>query len=160
VAHVHWTQLLGRKRPASRHPAVPPAGFHVFHVTFGTTLFLALNYFVAVYVWRLVVAIRSKKQWSLRRKRAVHFALSRALLMDAMLVTYITQNALVLSKSSWFCRAPLALTLLSLLRWLGWNTMLLMLAIDGHGPVPHPVRRAACSLSNNDSIQPVGLGRT
>jgi hypothetical protein len=137
--------FLSSKRFASRHSSAPPAGWHIFQVTFGATLFLVLNFFLVSYLRRLFIAVRSKKQWSLRRKRAVQMSLSRGLLMDAMLVTYIMQNALVLSNSAWFCRAPLAQSVLSLLRWLGWNTMLLMLAIDGHGPLPHPVRRASLS---------------
>jgi hypothetical protein len=160
MPNVRRAQLFGSKRPASRHPAAVPAGFHIFHVTFGATLFLALNCFVVVYAWRLVIAIRSRKRWSLRRKRAVQMSLSRGLVVDAMLVTYIIQNALVLSNSAWFCRAPLALTLLSLLRGLGWNTVLLMLVIDGHSPVPHPVRPAACLPLERESIHLVDLGQT
>jgi hypothetical protein len=87
------------------------------------------------------VALRTGKTWSKRRQSAAASAILRCVIMNIIITSYIIHNAVVLSNAAYFCRSPVILTVISTVRWMGWNTLLFVLVIEAHGPVPAKVRR-------------------
>lgn len=115
-------------------------GWHIFHLTVSSALFLLLNGFLAVQLWRLAIARRTRKRWSKRRLFSFQSAMARAVVMDLILLAAIILNAMMLADPSQWCRQAWAVSVCSACEGFGWNSALLFMVIDAHGTVLIEVR--------------------
>lgn len=107
--------------------------YHWSMVILGIVLLCVVNAFALEWLRRLVVSWRLKKTWSRRRKCAVQSCTARALVMNVIIISYIFSNVMVLADSENYCNTPASLKMSQFIRWSGWNTLLFLLVVDGHG---------------------------
>jgi hypothetical protein len=108
---------------------------HQFHIVFGVILLVLVDVFGGMWLYNLLRSVAAKRKWSARRRTASQKVAVRGVIMNAILISYIVTNSLVLSDSKSFCETTAALKISQFVRWTGWNSMLLILVIDGHGVV-------------------------
>ena len=111
--------------------------YHASMVALGITLLCLVDAFAAEWLRRLLISRRLRKTWSLRRTRAIQSAFARGVVMNVIIISYIFSNAMVLADSEHYCRSPTSVRVSQLVRWSGWNTLLLLLVVDGHGVMLH-----------------------
>ena len=113
--------------------------WHIFPIVLGSVLLLALNAVFLNWLYRLSVALRRKMTWSRRRWRAVLSTGVKAATVDINLLTALAENAAILVRPECLCHVPVALTGLALARWIGWSFIALVMLLDAHGCMLHPM---------------------
>ena len=68
-----------------------------------------------------------------RRRRTIELVGARAAVMNLLLVTHIVSNEAILIDPTHWCRGTALLSAAAFTRWMGWNTMLLLLLVNAHG---------------------------
>ena len=121
-------------RPGS---AVLSHRFHVAQLVFGALALAVLSIAFVSWTWRVAVALRSKRSWGLQRRRAAQLAGVRALVMLVIIAAYMVSHADLLATPEHFCHEPVLLRVSVLVRWTGWNTMLLLTVAGARATMPN-----------------------
>ena len=114
-----------------RYFVLNPA-WHIAQLVLGIAMLAGLDFVLLRWLYRLSVSLHLRMWWSERRKRPVRVIGLRAALMNLNLISDILVNALVLAHPGHFCKVPMAITALNGVRWLGWNTILVLLIEEVH----------------------------
>jgi hypothetical protein len=116
-------------------PFVLNRTYMLFSAAFGFLLLAVFNAFFGSSLHRLHVVLRLRRVWSSRRRRALCFAYFRAATMEVILVVYFCSTCARAAKPSWYCTPSPFIAICDFVQWSGWNSMLLLVLIDGHGIV-------------------------
>ena len=115
----------------------------------GAALLVIIDAPTIDWVRRWFICRRLGRSWSQRRRTASTKALVKSAILNVILITYMIVNGSILANSHAFCKATTLMKVAGLLHGYGWNTLLLLFIIDGHGLVLQP--RSSTSLQRADA---------
>ena len=109
--------------------------YFIAHAVITAVLTLSLAAVFARWTFRVAVARRLQRVWSTQQRHALGTAACKAACMLAILVSDMVVTGSILSRPEYFCNMPAALTAAQVVRWTGWNTLVLALTLDSSAPL-------------------------
>ena len=106
--------------------------YHIFAACLSGVLTIALLIVTFRWVRRILAARRLDREWQPRKVTVLQSIGARATVMLTILLSHLVTNALVASNVAWYCSPPRVIAVLTFIRWEGWNTLLLLMVIEGH----------------------------
>ena len=138
--------------------AVLTRAYHIFSAMFGATLAACVAAGLCTWAWRINMSLRHKSRWAQRKKRASQSAGARALVMLVILTAHTLVNSLVAADAHQYCFPSPLLAAINFFEWEGWNTLLLLMVIDGHSCVlvDKPVCNPGARQTHSDAQHTMG----
>lgn len=115
-----------------QNPFVLNQQFHICSAVAAGAMLAVLDGFLLASLYRLSVSLRLRQVWTARRQRAYTRSTMRAAVLNVVLVPWFISAALRAASASQFCNPSTFVTLCDLAHWSGWNTLLLLVLIQGH----------------------------
>lgn len=110
-------------------------GYHITSACFSGVLALVLLIVAGRWLRRTLVARKLGLRWAWGKAIVLQSTGARTVVMLTILITHSVASALVASDANWYCSPPRVIAVLNFIRWVGWNTLLLLMVIQGHGCV-------------------------
>ena len=115
------------------HHFVLNRGYHIASCCIAALLLAGLSALLGNTLWRTLVSVRLQRRWSGRRKAVVRRTTARTLVTAFVLLTWLIGSVSRAIDPEIFCSPSELTTVTDFLHWSGWNTLLLLVLIDGHG---------------------------
>jgi hypothetical protein len=110
-------------------------GYMFTSLALAISLLAVLNSVLGPTLLRLRTVHKLQRNWSIRRRKTLTAALLRAATMNAILVAFFCACCARVARPSNFCSPSAFVAACDFVQWTGWNALLLLVAVDGHGTV-------------------------